>query len=526
MSAAPEAPGGAAPQPAAAAQRIIKLAVMAVGGQGGGVLTDWITALAEANGWRAQSTSVPGVAQRTGATVYYVEMVPDEGRQPVFSLMPTPGDVDVVIAAELMEAGRAIQRGFVTADRTTLIASTHRALALIEKAAPGDGIRPNAPVLDIARRSAARLVAADMERLARSHGSMISASLFGALAGTGVLPFTPEQFQDTIRGGGRGVEASLRAFDAGRMAVDLNPQPAEPGAAADTAPVGTSGAGPQGPQALRDGYAGLTARIDGFPAPAQAMLAAGLQKVVDFQDLAYGADYLDRVAAVLDLDKRIDGGSRSFLLTVDAAKYIANAMAYDDVIRVADLKTRASRFARVRREMDASPDQLLHTTEFMHPRMEEVCGTLPAGLGRWVEARPGLMRRLDRVVNRGRRVRTDGLFWFLVLYTVGGLRRWRRGMLRHAVEQAHLESWLATMRRVAEQDYALAVEVLRCRRLVKGYSDTHARGQSKFARVMAALPLVEGRPDAADWLRRLRELALKDETGTALDGGIETLRSL
>ncbi|MFC3228433.1 indolepyruvate oxidoreductase subunit beta family protein [Marinibaculum pumilum] len=522
MSAATESTGSAGGA-TAARQRIIKLAVLAVGGQGGGVLSDWITATAEENGWRAQSTSVPGVAQRTGATVYYIEMVPDEGRQPVFSLMPTPGDVDIVVAAELMEAGRAIQRGFVTADRTTLITSTHRALALIEKAEPGDGIRPNAPVLDIARRSCARLIAADMERLARSHGSMISASLFGALAGAGVLPFTAEQFKETIRAGGRGVEASLRAFDAGRTSVELNPEPA---ASEDAACAPAAPSDPAGPKALQDAYAALTARVASYPAPAQAMLAAGLQKVVDFQDLAYGAEYLDRVDAVLALDKRIDGGSRNFLLTVDAAKYIANAMAYDDVVRVADLKTRASRFARVRAEMGVGEGQVLHTTEFMHPRMEEVCGTLPAGLGRWIEARPGLMRNLDRLVNRGRRVRTDGLFWFLMLYGVGGLRRWRRGMLRHKVEQAHLEAWLAEMRRVAEQDYDLAVEVLRCRRLVKGYSDTHARGESKFARVIGAIPLVEGRPDAADWIRRLRELALKDEAGEALDGGIRTLREL
>jgi hypothetical protein len=34
---------------------------------------------------------------------------------------------------------------------------------------------------------------------------------------------------------------------------------------------------------------------------------------------------------------------RAHDLTREAAKYIANAMAYDDVIRVADLKTRAAR---------------------------------------------------------------------------------------------------------------------------------------------------------------------------------------
>ena len=115
------------------AQRI-SIAILAMGGQGGGVLADWVVALAEAQGWAAQSTSVPGVAQRTGATIYYIEMAPMRaGAQPVFALMPTPGDVDVVMASELMEAGRSVLRGLVTPEQTTLIASTHRAFAVAEK---------------------------------------------------------------------------------------------------------------------------------------------------------------------------------------------------------------------------------------------------------------------------------------------------------------------------------------------------------------------------------------------------------
>ena len=125
----------------------ISLAILAMGGQGGGVLADWIVALAESQGWAAQSTSVPGVAQRTGATIYYIEMAPPkDGAAPVFALMPTPGDVDVVMAAELMEAGRSVLRGLVTPDRTTLIASTHRALAVAEKQTPGDGVGDPAAV--------------------------------------------------------------------------------------------------------------------------------------------------------------------------------------------------------------------------------------------------------------------------------------------------------------------------------------------------------------------------------------------
>ena len=113
-------------------RRPLSIAVMAMGGQGGGVLVDWIVALAEGQGWLTQSTSVPGVAQRTGATIYYVETMKSDGsgRRPVLSLMPVPGEVDIVIGAELMEAGRAMQRGLVSPDRTTLIASSHRAYAV------------------------------------------------------------------------------------------------------------------------------------------------------------------------------------------------------------------------------------------------------------------------------------------------------------------------------------------------------------------------------------------------------------
>jgi indolepyruvate ferredoxin oxidoreductase beta subunit len=82
--------------------QIIKLAILAVGGQGGGVLTNWIEAVARASGYSAQATSVAGVSQRTGATIYYVEMAPDSGRTPVFSLAPAAGDVDILIAAEMM----------------------------------------------------------------------------------------------------------------------------------------------------------------------------------------------------------------------------------------------------------------------------------------------------------------------------------------------------------------------------------------------------------------------------------------
>jgi indolepyruvate ferredoxin oxidoreductase beta subunit len=151
---------------------------------------------------------------------------------------------------------------------------------------------------------------------------------------------------------------------------------------------------------------------------------------------------------------------------------------------------------------------------------------MPAWLGAFILRRKALVAALNRVVNKGRHVRTDTIRWFLALYALSGLRRFRRGTLRHKVETRHLEEWLRTAVATLRTDYALAVEVLRCRRLIKGYSDTHARGQSKYDRVLAALPTLQGRPDAAEWLHRLIEAALKDEEGTMLDGALQTVKTL
>lgn len=497
--------------------QIIKLAVLAVGGQGGGVLTGWIEDVARAHGYAAQATSVAGVSQRTGATVYYVEMAPASGGVPIFSLMPAAGDVDIMIAAELMEAGRAIMRGFVTPERTTLIASTHRALAVSEKMEPGNGIANSDEVMAAAGLMAKRFIAADFETIAVQNGSVISAALFGALAGSGALPFPKAGFEAAIAKGGKGIEGSLRAFGAAYAAA-RGELLAPPTPKVTTPPVAAPSV--KGPSRLLAEWDRLTARVQAMPNPVAQMAQAALRKVVDFQDLAYGATYLARVEGVLARDD----AARGFALSVAAAKYIANAMCYDDVIRVADLKTRGPRFARIAKEMRVKDGNLLYLTEFMHPRAEEIAGMLPARWGQKVQDSPVWMARLGRWFSKGRHVRTDGLLSYGVLYVLGGMKFWRPRTLRHAQELAHLETWLAAALGHLPR-YDLAVEVIKCRRLVKGYSDTHARGLSKFDRVLEGAALVAARDDAADWVRRLREAALKDEEGKALDGALATIRS-
>jgi indolepyruvate ferredoxin oxidoreductase, beta subunit len=502
-----------------AREKPISIAILAMGGQGGGVLTDWIVAVAEANGWHAQSTSVPGVAQRTGATIYYIEMLPPRGGQaPVLALMPTPGEVDVVIAAELMEAGRSILRGLATPERTLLITSNHRAYAVAEKEKPGESIADPQAVNAAAGIAARRVIAFDMERAARENGTVVSAPLLGALAGANALPFPRESFEQVIAGGGKGAAASLKGFAEGFARASCNELPqvlAKPQPAAAGLP------GTLGSAALDE----RLARLRALPPAAHAAALAGLKRTIDFQDIAYGDEYLARLEDLADLDSRHGGPEHGHAFTAAAAKHLANAMAYDDVIGVADLKTRSARFARIASEMKAGEDPL-YLTEFMHPRAEEMVSLLPASWGRSIAAKPSVMARIDRMVNRGRRVETATLRGFLQLYMVSGLRRWRRKLLRHENEMRHAGDWLSRATAMLPENYDLARAMLSARRLVKGYSDTHERGLSKFDRVLSAAPLLASRQDGGQWMDRLITAALKDENGDALDGVLKTIREM
>lgn len=497
--------------------RTLKLAIAALGGQGGGVLTDWLIQVAQACGYIVQSTSVPGVAQRTGATIYYLEFFPRAeaerlGREPIMALMPVAGDVDCVVASELAEAGRAIQRGLVSAERTTLIASTHRSYAIGEKSALGQVAAGTAELLELVRAQGRRSILFDMEATAERHHSLISAVLLGALSGAGVLPFPKSAFEAAITQSGLAVTTNLAAFEDAYQHAQHGgvAAPAPPPAAAAELPV----------RARTPALQPLLDRIRQLPASAQPLALEGARRTLDYQDPAYAALYLDRLERIATLDAQARSGAGA--LTAATARSLALWMTFEDTIRVAQLKTRGARLARVREEIRATPGQLFGVTEFMKPRVEEIAGTLPAGLGRWVLGSPRASRWLTRWTG-GKQIRTTSVSGFLLLYALSGARRWRRATLRFAEENARLEAWLARIGALAGTHYDLAVELARAQRLIKGYGETHERGWRNFCTLVAQLQCLAERSDGAALLARLQEAALADEEGQALAREVEQL---
>ena len=538
--------------------------VAALGGEGGGVLSNWLVDAAATDGRRVQATSVPGVAQRTGATTYYLEIGPrgsarekggaprpgdgdpgpsggtrgrapgdraaspnrrdpeDQGPgsdavEPVMALLPTPGNVDLLVASELLEAGRAAQTGMITPDRTTVIASTHRTFAIAEKSAMSDGRFDDERIRRAVRELSRRHVLTNLGRVAEQAGTVLSSVLLGAVAGSDALPMPRERLRAAIERAGIAVEANLRGFDAGCRLFDE--------ATTETPGAGTGG-GPAesepGPASLRL-PASLATRVEALPEPVREIARLGAERTVDYQDVRYGALYLDRIERLLARTGTAGGvPAHAHDVAREVARHLALWMCFEDIVRVADLKTRRSRIERVRSEVRAGPGQPVVITEFLKPGVDEWCSLLPAWLARPVlraADRGGWRRRL----NVGLHVRTSTVGGFLLLWTLARLGPLRRRMYRYREEQSRIETWLERVGEAHATSPALALEAARCANLVKGYGDTHERGVRNFERTMACLADCARASDPAARLRSLREAALADPGGGKLDAAVTAL---
>ncbi|MYG51369.1 MAG: indolepyruvate oxidoreductase subunit beta family protein [Rhodospirillaceae bacterium] len=502
-----------------AEERPVTVVIAAMGGEGGGVLTAWLVDAARKSGLPVQATSIPGVAQRTGATTYYVEIVPKPYAEtgdiePVLDLYPGPGDIDMMIATELMEVGRAMEKGFISPEKTTLIGSTHRVYTLAEKMAMGDGRYDGDKILDAAKQMSKRHILFDIERAAQDAGTIVNSVLLGAMAGSGVLPIEPETFKDGIRESGKAVESNLAGFDVGFAY-----------ATGDVVELQTKLAPPKAPAPRPGDAAGeLKGRIErDYPSETHAVVLEACGRCLDYQDAAYARLYLNRLDTVKALDE--SRGDGDFKITNEAARHLGLRMTFEDIMRVAQLKTRRSRFERMRRDVQAQDDQLVRTTEHFKPGPYEFASVLPKGLGRrvvdWADRNPARARKW----HFGLHIRTDTVWGFARVRTLAGMRRFRRRGYRYAEEQDLIEGWLDLVRKAAAVGKPMALETIECARLIKGYSETHKRGVGNYRRIVAEIvepALAEGVDRAGD-IAQARAAALADPEGESLSEAIAAM---
>jgi indolepyruvate ferredoxin oxidoreductase beta subunit len=247
------------------------------------------------------------------------------------------------------------------------------------------------------------------------------------------------------------------------------------------------------------------------------MIVHGLRRLVRYQDIAYAHLYLERLVPIREADARVGVDGR---LLAETARHLALRMSYEDVVKVAQAKIEPARFKRIAAEIGARPGEPVTVADFLKPGIEELCSILPAGLARRIMALAQRRGWLERF-HWGMEIKSTAVTGFLRFWLIGKLRGLRPRSYRFAQEQAAIEAWLGLVTQAAARSAELALEIVECARLIKGYGDTHKRGGLNYERIAATVvaPALAGHIPphrAVDAIASARTAALADPDGESL----------
>ena len=512
--------------------KTLNILIAALGGEGGKIIIEWLGEVARLNGWISQSTYLAGVAQRTGATIYYTEMLPRSQAPtswPVMSLFPNQSDIDIALTSEIAEAGRMLQRGFITPDRTTLVSSTHRVFDITEKINPLNGMIDDQKLRELGERYAKAFIRFDMQTIAHKHDVPISAPLLGALAGADVLPFSKESFIDVIQASEHAPEENLAAFEASFSQAT--------GESADEPPADEATGEAQAASAvqtfipsvwrLKPQEAQIAFQLPGarttrgrvlleklrhsFPVSTHYIIYQGMAKTLEYQDYKYSAEYLEELAHILRIDQNDEGRA----LTNKVAGYLALWMCYEDIPRVAQLKTRPTRTQEMRAEVNLKDGQVMRTIEYFQPRTKEIQAMLPAWMHNLFFGHRLGRALLRSFIEGGRKLRTDKIRTHLLLRLLAFMRRLRRRSVGFKYEWKLIHAWLSAVKEASLTSQSLALEVAECARLVKGYSDTRERTTMQLTAIVDLI--MTHKVSDAETVRSLFDAAIADDQNEAFE---------
>jgi indolepyruvate ferredoxin oxidoreductase beta subunit len=267
--------------------------------------------------------------------------------------------------------------------------------------------------------------------------------------------------------------------------------------------------------------------LAGFPIQINDMLRLGWLRVTEYQDRAYGKLYLSRVRSLLDAEHRADADAlHGMQLTREVSRWLALWMSFDDIVRVADLKSRAARTERVRREVKIKSGDVLAVYEHFKPGVPEIAGLLPKPIA------DRLLAWDQQRIAEGRepwampiKLASHTVVGTLLLRLLATFKYIRPFSSRYAEEQALIEEWLKAVTAGLAEDWQLGYELALCGRLMKGYGETSHRGRDNLLHVIRHVANDEHTTATARAaaIRRAREAALTDEAGSQLDRVLKEL---
>ena len=475
--------------------RATRILIGTVGGQGGGVLSDWLIKGLLNAGWQAQSIGLLGLSQRAGSVIYYAEARPFGHKPPILSAYAAPGDVDLLLAQEFLELGRLLQGGFAHPD-CTIIANTYRYYGTLEKTPAEGGIYPSGVI-----RKAAETLSGDsylfhaQELVAQAGLSLLSSNaiLLGAVAGSQVFDLPPEPFRRAIEEAEVNVADNLKAFDLGYSMMRDGSLPRALFKESEVLDWEQLAQQRQAalPARRRAEYRQLLEQARGAAPALSRVYAEACYRVLDFQDGAYVRDYLRSVQEIQAAEKA-KSGDESNSLTAVYAQHLANWMTYEDAPRVAQLKLRPERFAKMRQEHNVRGEDPFWVDDFLAPDPPQLYGMLPVAVGRWVRQRGRRWRPDFDHIAMPMRVRSNRPWGYFTLSLVSAMRHLRRRSLRHHEELALLKRWHDAVLQWLGRDATLGRLAADAGRVVKGYGRVRDKAlDDLWMFIDQGLPLLE-----------------------------------
>lgn len=249
---------------------------------------------------------------------------------------------------------------------------------------------------------------------------------------------------------------------------------------------------------------------EGLPEQAVPVVSEGIHLLMDYQGATYARLYVDRL-------KRFVGKIDATMLC-EIARLMADRMAYEDAIRIAQLKLAEYR----------DSGGTIQSTDVNKFRFDELVDALPA-----VAAEPVLMV-LDKIGWTRRRVSipfsTASKWGIRRLKIEAWLRRWRMFSIRYGEERAWVERWLHMVNRaLAKQPQAIPA-IVETATMVQGFGDVYRQGLADWHAIIDGLakPTFDGvlpLADLAGAITEARAAAMADPRQASLKRAIAQIRA-
>jgi hypothetical protein len=254
---------------------------------------------------------------------------------------------------------------------------------------------------------------------------------------------------------------------------------------------------------------------EGLPETVAPAVSDAIHLLIDYQSVGYARLYVDRVRRFV--------GRRSIdeMMLADIARLMAARMAYEDPIRIAQLK-----LAELSEAGESTPVQ--SADDVRRFRLDELIGALPAAV-----AEP-MLNALERVgwLRKPVSIRfsTRSRWGIRRLKIEAALRRWRLFSVRYAKERVWVERWLHMIDRSLTKQPAAAPAMVQTATMVQGYGALYRQGLADWHAIIDGLakPTFDGvlpLKDLAGAVAEARAAALPDPRQAALKRSIAEIRA-